>query len=86
MDNNSHITGTVVYLYTFSGDNHYITWADRAELEYSGKIQTQQSLQLSYRVVWHLIARHNSIDYRLSGSAMTLSSFEFGLRLFLLIY
>ena len=37
-------------------------------------------------MVWHLIARCNSIDYSLSGSAIKLSSFEFGLRLFLLIY
>ena len=44
------------------------------------------SLQLQSRVVWHLFAGCNSIDYRSSGSAIELSSFEFGLYLFLPIY
>ena len=42
MDNDSRITETVVYLYTYSGDNHLVSVAGRAKLEYSGKIQTQQ--------------------------------------------
>ena len=37
-------------------------------------------------MVWHLIARHDSVDYSSSESAMELSSFEFGLQLFLPIY
>ena len=43
---------------------------------------TKDALQLQSRAVWHLIAGHDSVDYSLSGSAMELSSFEFGLRLF----
>ena len=37
-------------------------------------------------MIWHLIARLVSVDYSSSGSTMELSSFEFSLHLFLLIY
>ena len=46
MDNDSCITETVVYLYTYSSDNHLISVVGKAELQYSGKIQTQGWLAL----------------------------------------
>ena len=42
MDNDSCITETIVYLYTYSSDNHLISWAVRAELQYSGKTEIQK--------------------------------------------
>ena len=42
MDNDSRITETIVYLYTYSSDNHLLAWAVRAELQYSGKIEIQK--------------------------------------------
>ena len=41
MDNDSRITETVVYLYTYSSDNHLISVACSAELQYSVKIKIQ---------------------------------------------
>ena len=40
MDNDSRITETIVYLYTYSSDNHGLF--NRAELQYSGKIEIQK--------------------------------------------
>ena len=42
MDNDSRIIEIVLYLYVYSSDNHLISVADRAELEYSDRIQTQR--------------------------------------------
>ena len=39
IDNDSSITETIVYLYTYSNDNHLIS---RAELQYSGEIEIQK--------------------------------------------
>ena len=40
MDNDSRITETIVYLYTYSSDNH--GRFNSAELQYSGKIEIQK--------------------------------------------
>ena len=40
MDNDSRITETIVYLYTYSSDNHGLF--NSAELQYSGKIEIQK--------------------------------------------
>ena len=39
MDNDLRITETIVYLYTYSSDNHLVV---SAELQYSGKIEIQK--------------------------------------------
>ena len=45
MDNDSRITETVIYLYTYSSDNHLISRAGRAELQYSIVSQPSKCLK-----------------------------------------
>ena len=42
MDNDSRITEAIVFLYSYSSNNHLLSWAVRAELQYSGKIEIQK--------------------------------------------
>ena len=78
MDNDSRIIETIVYLYTYSSDNHPQSLACRAELQYSGKIEIQKRPALfwnpqSFVDCWmERSIRHNflidlrSIQHRLS--------------------
>ena len=42
MDNDLRITEAIVYLYTYSSDNHLTAWSVRTELQCSGKTEIQK--------------------------------------------